>query len=146
MTVITNNTNKTLNMRVGNQSHFLDFTSLPSGKEHIMRIDYSDTYHEYLIKADNQGQPLIVTSDDCCDNKRITITEVDGCIRAQHTPRRQLKPAPAQQIVVRPAKKLKLSRLPSGRMAPSRLPSRVPSGRAQPPKKLGLFRWGLMCQ
>lgn len=125
-TVIVNNTKKDLDMKVGNHHYFADFTSVRSGAKHTMRIDYNDTYQEFLIGVDESGKKLIVTSDECCDYKCITITEVDGHFNVHKVPRRQYKPT-TPDVRRRPAKQLKLQRVPA--------------------KKLKLlFNWGLMCQ
>lgn len=127
-TVIVNNTKKDLDMKVGNHKYFADFTSVRSGDKHTMRIDYNDTYQEFLIGVAEDGKRLIVTSDDCCDYKSITITEVDGHLNVHKVPRRRTpKPATPDVGRRRPAKPLRLRKVPVKKMKV-------------------LFNWGLMCQ
>lgn len=92
-TVIVNNTQRELDIQVGNHQYFVHFASLPKGEKHKLRVGYSDTYQEFLMGVDKSGKKLIVTSDDCCDYKCITISEVDGKFDVQREPRRHFSHA-----------------------------------------------------
>ncbi|KAG0612367.1 hypothetical protein M758_6G022100 [Ceratodon purpureus] len=87
VTEIVNNTQQALNMKVGNHHYFVDFAKIGKGEKHSMQVDYNDTYQEFLMGCDRTGKKLIVTSDDCCDYKCITITEVDGKFDVKRVPR-----------------------------------------------------------
>lgn len=87
VTEIVNKTQQVLNMKVGNHHYFVDFAKIGKGAKHVMQVDYNDTYQEFLMGSDRTGKDLIVTSDDCCDYKCITITEVDGQFDVERIPR-----------------------------------------------------------
>lgn len=87
VTEIVNNTQQVLNMKVGNHQYFVDFAKIRKGDKHTMQVDYNDTYQEFLMGPDRTGKNLIVTSDDCCDYKCITIKEVDGQFTVDRIPR-----------------------------------------------------------
>jgi hypothetical protein len=86
-TVIVNNTQQDLAMQVGNHMYFVPFANLAKGAKKKLRVDYNDTYQEFLMGVDKAGNKLIVTSDECCDFKCITITESDGKFDVQREPR-----------------------------------------------------------
>lgn len=88
-TVIVNNTQQDLTMQVGNHQYFVHFANLAKGDKKNVRVDYNDTYQEFLMGVDKAGNKLIVTSDECCDYKCITITENDGKFDVQREPRRR---------------------------------------------------------
>ena len=88
-TVIVNHTQEPLHMKVGNQPHFADLATLAKGAKYTMRVDSNATYQEFLMGVDAQGKELIVSSDDCCDYKCITVKEVDGKFDVHKEPRRQ---------------------------------------------------------
>lgn len=87
VTEIVNNTQQVLNLKVGNQQYFVDFTKIRKGSKLTMQVDHNDTYQEFLMGPDRTGKNVIVTSDDCCDFKCITITEVDGQFTVDRVPR-----------------------------------------------------------
>lgn len=98
---IVNDTQQVLDMKVGNNVYFVHMAQLGRGATHTVLVDYTDTYQEYKFSplrgpsSDPAGQQnncnqlpsLVVTSDDCCDYKRITIKEVDGHLAVEHEPR-----------------------------------------------------------
>jgi len=86
-TVIVNNTQQDFSMQVGNHQYFVDFAKLPKGAKKNLRVDYNDTYQEFFMGVDRAGNKLIVTSDECCDYKCITITESDGKFDVHREPR-----------------------------------------------------------
>jgi len=88
-TVIVNNTQQDLTMQVGNHRYFVHFAKLAKGAKKNLLVDYNDTYQEYLMGEDKAGKKLIVTSDECCDYKSITITESNGEFDVQRVPRRR---------------------------------------------------------
>lgn len=89
-TVIVNNTQQDLAMKVGNHHYFVHFANLAKGAKKNLRVGYNDTYQEFLMGVDKAGNKLIVTSDECCDYKRITITEsCDGKFDVEREPRRR---------------------------------------------------------
>lgn len=87
MTEIVNNTQQVLNVKVGNHKFFVDFAKIRKGSKHRMPVDYNDTYQEFWMGPDRTGKNVIVTSDDCCDYKCITITEVNGQFIVDRVPR-----------------------------------------------------------
>lgn len=90
---IVNQTHQVLDMKVGNSVYFVHMAHLARGATHTVLVDYSDTYQEYKFSPlksstrDDSSSNLVVTSDECCDYKRITITEVDGQLTVQREPR-----------------------------------------------------------
>ena len=87
VTEIVNNTQQELRMKIGNHHYFVDFARIRKGAKHTVHVDYNDTYQEFLMGPDGTGKNLIVTSDDCCDYKCITITEKDGRFGVERVPR-----------------------------------------------------------
>ena len=56
-----------------------------------MQVNMNDTYREFLVGVGSDGKNMIVTSDDCCDYKCITIKELEGGqIDLLREPRQQL--------------------------------------------------------
>jgi hypothetical protein len=86
-TVIVNHTQEPMHMKVGNQRHFADLTTVAKGAKYTMRVDFNTTYQEFLMGVDAQGKKLIVSSDDCCDYKCITVKEVNGKFDVHKEPR-----------------------------------------------------------
>nr|PNR38283.1 hypothetical protein PHYPA_021394 [Physcomitrium patens] len=91
ISVIVNNTQQNLDMLIGNHRSFEFYANLPMGAKHNLRVDFNDTYHEFLLGVDKAGKRLIVTSDDCCDYKCIIITEADGMFNVKQEPRMQYR-------------------------------------------------------
>jgi hypothetical protein len=89
-TVIVNNSGTGLIMKVGNHHHFARLASVKQGGEFKMQVDLNWTYQEFLLEdAADAAKKLTVNSDDCCDFKRITVTEVDGKLDVVRVPRHQ---------------------------------------------------------
>lgn len=74
-TKIINKTKKALNLKVGNNLVFTDLTVVEKDADYIVRIDPNATYQEYYMGMDRNGNLLIINSDECADNKSITIKE-----------------------------------------------------------------------
>ena len=86
-TVFVNLTQEPMHMKVGNQRHFADLATVAKGAKYTMRVDSNATYQEFLMGVDAQGKELIVSSDDCCDYKCITVKEVNGKFDVHKEPR-----------------------------------------------------------
>lgn len=86
--VIHNATQGDLKMQVGNHRYFVYLTTVQKDKDYTMPVDFNATYQEYLMGEDSTGKKLIVSTDDCCDYKSITIKETYGEFDVQKVPRR----------------------------------------------------------
>lgn len=63
---------------------------MPGGK-FIISVDFHATYREYtvvVVDAPAGMAKLVVSSDDLCDNKRITIKEEECQLKADMEPRK----------------------------------------------------------
>lgn len=87
VTEFVNNTLQVLHVTVGNSRFRVNFAKIEKGSKHSMKMDYNDTYQEYWIGPDRTGSVLVLTSDDCCDYKSITIIEIGGKFTAHKEPR-----------------------------------------------------------
>ena len=87
--MIVNHTQEPLHLKVGNQRDFEEFATVAKGAKYTMHVDFNATYQEFLMGVDAQGKKLIVSSDDCCDYKCITIKEANGKFDVHKEPRRQ---------------------------------------------------------
>lgn len=74
-TEIVNKTSRSLKLKVGNNLVFTDLTVVQKDSSYKVIVDPNATYQEYLMGKDRNGKPLIISSDDCADNKQITIQE-----------------------------------------------------------------------
>jgi hypothetical protein len=74
-TEIINKTGKSLKLKVGNNLVFTDLTVVQKDCSYRVYVDPNATYQEYLMGKDRNGRPLIISSDDCADNKSITVRE-----------------------------------------------------------------------
>lgn len=74
-TEIINKTGKALKLKVGNNLVFTDLTVVQKDCSYRVYVDPNATYQEYLMGKDRNGKPLIISSDDCADNKSITVKE-----------------------------------------------------------------------
>jgi len=74
-TEIVNKTSRSLKLKVGNNLVFTDLTVVQKDSSYKVIVDPNATYQEYLMGKDRNGKPLIISSDDCADNKQITIHE-----------------------------------------------------------------------
>lgn len=74
-TEIVNRTTKPLKLKVGNNLVFTDLTVVQKDGSYKVIVDPNATYQEYLMGKDRHGKPVIISSDDCADNKQIIIEE-----------------------------------------------------------------------
>lgn len=92
-TEIINKTGKALKLKVGNNLVFTDLTVVQRDQSYKVHVDPNATYQEYLMGRDRNGRPLIISSDDCADNKSITILEdEDGNFITEKKPRTSAPP------------------------------------------------------
>jgi hypothetical protein len=95
-TEIINKTGKALKLKVGNNLVFTDLTVVAKDGSYKVHVDPNATYQEYLMGKDRNGRPLIISSDDCADNKSITIVEDDdGNFNTIKKPRTAPPPLPS---------------------------------------------------
>ena len=92
-TEIINQTSRALDMKVGNCRYFVRLTTVRTNHSYTVHVDCNDTYMEYSLAADAAGKAVIVNSDECVDNRKIIIREVDGEFEVEMEPR--AKPTPA---------------------------------------------------
>lgn len=98
-TEIINKTEKSLKLKVGNNLVFTDLTVVPKDCSYKVHVDPNATYQEYLMGKDRNGRPLIISSDDCADNKSITILEdQDGNFNTIKKPRTSAPPPPPPKL------------------------------------------------
>ncbi|KAG0626394.1 hypothetical protein M758_2G122400 [Ceratodon purpureus] len=90
-TVIVNRSGQALILRVGNQNCFAKLATIAAGGEHKVEIDVNWTYQEFSLEPVKAGllKKIVVNSDDCCDFKRITVTESEGKLQVDKVPRGQ---------------------------------------------------------
>lgn len=68
-----------MKLKVGNARHASHLATLDASGKHSIAVDVNATYREYIVQIDAPGvENVTVSSDDLCDNKRITIKEEDG--------------------------------------------------------------------
>ncbi|KAG0587364.1 hypothetical protein KC19_2G159200 [Ceratodon purpureus] len=90
-TVIVNRSGQALILRVGNQNCFAKLATIAAGGEHKVEIDVNWTYQEFSLEPVKAGllKKIVVNSDDCCDFKRLTVTESEGKLQVDKVPRGQ---------------------------------------------------------
>ncbi len=89
-TKIINRTTKPLKLKVGNNRAFRDITTIQKdGGVHEVSVDPNATYQEYCIAVVDAvaGKQFVVNSDECVDNKSITIVEADSKFDVVKEPR-----------------------------------------------------------
>lgn len=81
-TVIVNRASEALVLKVGNQNCFAKLATIRAGGEHKVEIDVNWTYQEFSLEPVKAGtgslEKIVVSSDDCCDFERISVTESGG--------------------------------------------------------------------
>lgn len=93
-TMIVNDTEHDLIMKVGNRNCFVPLAVVKRGCQHAMELCMNWTYQEFLLEqkySDAELKKLFVNSDDCCDYERITVKESDGKFIVDRVPRKQVK-------------------------------------------------------
>lgn len=90
-TVIVNRTGEALDLKVGNQNCFAKLATVEVGGEHKVEIDVNWTYREYSLQPVKAGllKRVVVSSDDCCDFERITVSESGGKFHVEEIVRGQ---------------------------------------------------------
>lgn len=89
-TVIVNQTEQGLTLKVGNPKCYARLTSVKVGGEYRMHLDINWTYQEFVLQDKHDAhRKLFLNSDDCCDYERITVTEADGHMVMHRIPRKQ---------------------------------------------------------
>lgn len=88
-TEIVNRTSRALDMQVGNCRYFIKLATLEKNQSYTARVAYNDTYMEFSLGTDSTDKALIVSSDECVDNRTIIVREVDGRFHVEMQPRVQ---------------------------------------------------------
>ena len=87
-TQIANATTQTVRVQVGSARYASDVATIVPGGKHSVAVDFNATYREYIIGIDASGlAKIVVSSDDLCDNKGITIKEENGKLNLEKEPR-----------------------------------------------------------
>jgi len=87
-TQISNATKHFMKLQVGSARYASDLASVEAGGQYTIGVDFNATYREYIMQIDAPGfAKIIVSSDDLCDNKCITIKEEDGKLNVEKDPR-----------------------------------------------------------
>jgi len=77
-----------MKLQVGSARYASDLASVAAGGKYTIGVDFNATYREYIVLIDAPGlAKLIVSSDDLCDNKCITIKEEGGKLSMERVPR-----------------------------------------------------------
>jgi len=103
-TKIINRTTKRLKLKVGNNRTFRDIATIQKdGGVHEISADPSATYQEYCIAVVDavEGKQFVVNSDECVDNKSITIVEADSKFNVVKEPRQSLIRGFCEQGLIR---------------------------------------------
>lgn len=73
---------------VGSGRHVSELATVEAGDKYVIGVDYNATYREYTVRVDApELEKFVVSSDDLCDNKCITIKEEDSKLTVQKEPR-----------------------------------------------------------
>ena len=89
-TVFVNHTQGPLELQVGNPHYKTDLATVEKDGEYTMEVDFNATYCEYFMGAVHAAtdKKLVVSTDDCCDYKSITIKELsNGTLEVHKEPR-----------------------------------------------------------
>lgn len=76
-----------MDMRIGNCRHFIKLATVAKNQSYKVHVDYSDTYVEFSLGPDSSGKLVIVSSDECVDNRKIIVREMDGRFQVEMQPR-----------------------------------------------------------
>jgi hypothetical protein len=79
-TVFVNHTQGPLELQVGNPHHKTDLATVEKDGEYTIEVAFNATYCEYFMGAVHAAtdKKLVVSTDDCCDYKSITIKELSN--------------------------------------------------------------------
>ncbi|CAM6024253.1 unnamed protein product [Sphagnum balticum] len=98
-TEIVNRTSKALKLQVGNNRVYREIAIVEKDGVYKISVDPNATYHEFCMGVDAAGKSVIVDSDECVDNKCITITEsVDGKFDVVKVPRQHIQQPQVDQV------------------------------------------------
>ena len=89
-TVFVNHTQGALELQVGNPHYKADLATVEKDGEYTIEVDFNATYHEYFMGAVHAAtdKKLVVSTDDCCDYKSITVKELgNGTFEVHKEPR-----------------------------------------------------------
>lgn len=96
-TQISNATTHVMKVQVGSARHASELATVPAGRKHSIEVNVNATYREYIIETDAPGlAKIVVSSDDLCDYKCITIKEENGSLVAEREPRQSNTATPSQ--------------------------------------------------
>lgn len=77
-----------MKLQVGSARYASALATVEAGGKYTIGVDFNATYREYIVQIDAPGlAKIIVSSDDLCDYKGITIKEEDGKLDVQKDPR-----------------------------------------------------------
>nr|PNR30723.1 hypothetical protein PHYPA_027039 [Physcomitrium patens] len=84
-------------LSAGSGHYFVPVAKVEKGGEYAMRLGMNWAYREFQLEyEDDAGKKVLVTSDDCCDYERITITERDGQLVLDTVPRNHYGPSSSE--------------------------------------------------
>lgn len=87
-TQLSNETNHAMKVLVGTTRNASELATVQAGGKYIIGVDVNATYREYTVQVDAPGmEKFIVSTDDLCDHKRITIKEDGSKLNVQKEPR-----------------------------------------------------------
>ena len=89
-TVFVNHTQGALELQVGNPHYKADLATVEKDGEYTIDVDFNATYCEYFMGAVHGAtdKKVVVSTDDCCDYKSITIKELgNGTFEVHKEPR-----------------------------------------------------------
>jgi len=94
-----NQTSVPLAMKIGNHRYFTNLATVDKNAKYTVKVDCNDTYREYRLEAvSGPSKYIIVNTDECVDNKRITIKEEGGILRMERLPRASSSDASEYEI------------------------------------------------
>lgn len=89
-TVFVNHTQGPLKLQVGNPHYKADLATVEKDGKYTVEVDFNATYREYFMGAVHAAtdKKLVISTDDCCDHKCITIKELgNGTFEVDKEPR-----------------------------------------------------------
>jgi len=95
-TQLSNKTKHVIKVLVGSGRYVSELATVKAGGNYVLAVDFNATYLEYTVRVDAPGTAnFVVSSDDLCDNKSITIKEEDAQLQVQMEPRQSRSSAQA---------------------------------------------------